>query len=72
MNGMKMDKMNKMNRNGSGDAHVKQVETVQHMFMITYILNNIKDSKCVISGNIDTAIEAIDGDAKILEIEKIY
>lgn len=42
------------------------------MFMITYILNGIKDSKCIICFNTETAVEAIDGNAKILEIEKLY
>lgn len=42
------------------------------MFMITYILNGIKDSKCVICSHIETAVEAVDGEAKILEIEKLY
>jgi hypothetical protein len=41
------------------------------MFMITYILNGIKDSKCILCSNIETAVESIDGDARILEIEKI-
>lgn len=42
------------------------------MYMITYILNGVKDSKCIICSNIETAIEAIDGKAKILETEKLY
>jgi hypothetical protein len=42
------------------------------MFMITYILNGVKDSKCIICSNIDIAVESIDGDAKILEIDKLY
>jgi hypothetical protein len=42
------------------------------MFMITYILNGVKDSKCIICSHIDIAVEAVDGSAKILEIEKLY
>lgn len=42
------------------------------MFMITFVLNGIKDSLCVICSNIDIAINEIDGSAKILEIEKLY
>lgn len=42
------------------------------MYMITYILNGVKDSKCVICSNIEIAVEAIDSGAKIIEIEKLY
>jgi hypothetical protein len=42
------------------------------MFMITYILNGVRESKCIICSQIETAVETIDGDAKILEVEKIY
>jgi hypothetical protein len=42
------------------------------MFMITYILNGVRDSKCIICLNAETAVEAIDGSAKILDIEKLY
>jgi hypothetical protein len=40
--------------------------------MITFLLNGIKDSKCVICSQIETAVESINGDAEILEIEKLY
>jgi hypothetical protein len=42
------------------------------MFMITYVLNGVKDSKCIICSQIETAVEAVDGNARILEIEKLY
>lgn len=42
------------------------------MFMITYVLNGVKNSKCVMCSAIETAIESIDEDAKILDWEKLY
>jgi hypothetical protein len=42
------------------------------MFMITYILNGVKDSKCIICSQIETAVDSVDGNARILEIEKLY
>ena len=42
------------------------------MFIITYELNGVKDSLCVRCKNLETAIECIDKNAKILEFEKLY
>jgi len=42
------------------------------IYMITYILNGVRHSKCIICSNAETAVEAIDGTAKILEIYKSY
>lgn len=42
------------------------------MFMITYILNGVRNSLCVQCKNAETAVNKIDGDAEILEIEKLY
>lgn len=42
------------------------------MFMITYILNNQKESKCVICSNLETAIESVDGNATLVGWEKLY
>jgi hypothetical protein len=40
--------------------------------MITYVLNGVKDSKCVICSDIETVYESVSGDAVILECEKLY
>lgn len=40
--------------------------------MITYLLNNVRISKCILCSRIETAVESIDRNAKILEIEKLY
>jgi len=40
--------------------------------MITYILNGVKDSKCIICPNIEIAVESVDGSAELMEIEKLY
>jgi hypothetical protein len=45
---------------------------VMLIFMITYILNNKKDSLCVLCKNAETAVNKIDINAKILEIEKLF
>jgi hypothetical protein len=42
------------------------------IYMITFILNGVKDSKCIVCSCIDIAIESIDGKAFILETEKLY
>lgn len=42
------------------------------MFMITYIENNKRNSKCVICRNAETAIQSISADVKIVGIEKLY
>ncbi|UGO50867.1 hypothetical protein PQE70_gp014 [Bacillus phage vB_BanS_Nate] len=36
--------------------------------MITYILNGVRESKCIICSNIETAVESIDGTATIVDI----
>lgn len=42
------------------------------MFMVTYILNGVKNSKCIICRKIETAYESIDKDAIVIECEKLY
>jgi hypothetical protein len=42
------------------------------IFMITFMLNGKKDSLCVVCKNAETAVNKVSGNAKILEIEKLY
>jgi len=42
------------------------------MFIITYELNNMRDNLCVQCSNIETAVDAVDSNAKIISWEKLY
>jgi hypothetical protein len=45
---------------------------IQNMFMITFVLNNNKESVCIRCNNAETAFENIDGNATIIHWEKLY